>query len=66
MMNCVYFLQVLGWNKVFSYLKHEIFTIRNRRSFVGGNFSNRTPSFLLFPLRVWLGAIWLFEGIKKS
>ncbi|CAM3478249.1 FAD-dependent oxidoreductase [Erysipelothrix sp. HDW6B] len=65
MMNCVYFLQVLGWNKVFSYLKHEIFTIRNRRSFVGGNFSNRTPSFLLFPLRVWLGAIWLFEGIKK-
>ncbi len=63
--NIVYFIQVLGWNKVFSYLKHEIFTIRNCRSFVGGHFSNRTPSFLMVPIRVWLGAVWLFEGIMK-
>ncbi|MGF7145791.1 NADH dehydrogenase [Anaerotaenia torta] len=63
--NIIYFIQVLGWNKVFHYLKMEIFTIRNRRSFVGGHFSNRTPSFLLVPLRVWLGAVWVFEGIKK-
>lgn len=63
--NMVYFLQVLGWNKVFSYVKHEFFTIRNRRSFLGGHFSNRTPSFLLVPLRVWLGAVWVFEGVKK-
>jgi NADH dehydrogenase len=63
--NIVYFLQVLGWNKVFSYVKHEFFTIRNRRSFLGGHFSNRTPSFLFVPLRVWLGAVWVFEGVKK-
>jgi len=63
--NVIYFMQVLGWNKVFSYAKHEFFTIRNKRSFVGGHFSNRTPSFLLVPLRVWLGVVWLFEGIKK-
>jgi NADH dehydrogenase len=63
--NIIYFVQVLGWNKVFNYMKHEFFTIRNRRSFVGGHLSNRTPSFLLMPLRVWLGAIWLFEGILK-
>ncbi len=63
--NIIYFIQVLGWNKVASYLKHEIFTIRNRRSFVGGHFSNRTPSFLAVPLRLWLGAVWLFEGIMK-
>lgn len=63
--NIVYFVQVLGWNKVFSYLRHEFFTIRNCRSFVGGHFSNRTPSFLLVPLRVWLGAVWLYEGIMK-
>ncbi len=63
--NIIYFVQVLGWNKVFSYLKHEIFTIRNCRSFVGGHFSNRTPSFLLVAIRVWLGAVWLFEGIMK-
>ncbi len=63
--NIIYFIQVLGWNKVFNYIRHEFFTIRNRRSFVGGHFSNRTPSFLLAPLRVWLGAVWLFEGILK-
>jgi NADH:ubiquinone reductase (H+-translocating) len=63
--NIIYFIQVLGWNKVISYLKHEFFTIRNCRSFVGGHFSNRNPSFLLVPLRVWLGAVWLFEGIMK-
>ncbi|MDF2593978.1 MAG: FAD-dependent pyridine nucleotide-disulfide oxidoreductase [Clostridia bacterium] len=63
--NIIYFIQVLGWNKVFSYMKHEFFTIRNCRSFVGGHFSNRTPSFLLMPLRVWLGGVWLFEGIMK-
>lgn len=64
--NIIYFIQVLGWNKIFSYCKHEFFTIRNRRSFVGGHFSNRTPSFLLVPLRVFLGAVWLYEGIMKG
>lgn len=63
--NVVYFVQVLGWHKIFGYIKHEFFTIRNRRSFLGGHFSNRTPSFLLVPLRMWLGAVWLFEGISK-
>ncbi len=63
--NIVYFVQVLGWNKVFSYLKHEFFTIRNRRSFVGGHLSNRNPSFVLVLLRMWLGAVWVFEGVMK-
>lgn len=63
--NMLYFIQVLGWNKIWSYSKHEFFTIRHCRSYVGGHFSNRTPSFLLVPLRVWLGAVWLFEGVMK-
>lgn len=63
--NIVYFIQVMGWAKVSGYLRHEIFTIRNRRSFVGGHFSNRTPSFLLVPMRVWLGATWVFEAVMK-
>lgn len=63
--NIIYFAQVLGWNKVHSYLKHEFFTVRNRRSFVGGHLSNRTPSFLLVPLRIFLGFFWVYEGIVK-
>lgn len=65
MINILYFIQVLGWNKVWSYSMHEFFTIRHCRSYVGGHFSNRTPSFLTVPLRIWLGAVWAFEGIKK-
>lgn len=63
--NIIYFIQVMGWTKVFSYMKHEFFTVRNNRSFLGGHFSNRTPSFLLVPLRVWLGAVWVFEAVMK-
>jgi NADH dehydrogenase len=63
--NIIYFIQVLGWNKVFSYMHHEFFTIRDCRSFVGGHFSNRTPSFLLVPLRVFLGAFWIYEAAQK-
>lgn len=63
--NLVYFVQVMGYNKVVSYLRHEFFTIRRCRSFLGGHFSNRTPSFLLVPLRVWLGLCWLYEGVMK-
>jgi NADH:ubiquinone reductase (H+-translocating) len=63
--NLIYFVKVMGWTKVIGYMKHEFFTVRNNRSFVGGHFSNKTPSFLLMPLRVWLGAVWVFEGIMK-
>lgn len=63
--NILYFISVLGWNKIFSYIKHEFFTIRNCRSFVGGHFSNRSPSFMLVPLRVFLGAYWVYEGAVK-
>jgi NADH dehydrogenase len=63
--NVVYFIQVLGWNKIFSYVKHEFFTIRNKRSFLGGHFSNRSASFMLVPLRLFLGAFWVYEAIVK-
>ncbi|GHU88350.1 NADH dehydrogenase [Clostridia bacterium] len=63
--NVLYFIQVLGWNKVFSYVRHEFFTVRDCRSFLGGHFSNRSPSVFLVPLRVYLGIYWIYEGIVK-
>lgn len=63
--NLIYFVKVMGWTKVIGYMRHEFFTVRNNRSFVGGHFSNKTPSFLLVLLRVWLGAVWVFEAIMK-
>lgn len=63
--NVIYFIQVLGWNKIFSYIKHEFFTVRNNRSFLGGHFSNKGATFFLVPFRIWLGVYWLYEGILK-
>lgn len=63
--NILYFIKVLGWHKIFSYLNHEFFQVRNKRSFVGGHFSNRSATFFLVPLRVYFGAYWVYEGINK-
>lgn len=63
--NIIYFIQVLGFNKIASYVYHEFLTIRNKRSFVGGYFSNRSASFMLVPLRMYLGIFWIVEGFKK-
>jgi len=35
--NILYFIQILGWNKISSYMGNEFFKIRNCRSFVGGH-----------------------------
>lgn len=65
--NMIYFMEVLGLHKVYSYLKHEIFTVKRNRSLVGGHLSNENsaPGFLLFPLRVFLGLMWLVSGVTK-
>jgi NADH dehydrogenase len=56
---------VAGFNKVWTYAMHEIFHVKNNRSFVGGHFSKASPNFFLVPLRLFLGFSWLFEGIEK-
>lgn len=63
--NVLYFIKVAGFNKVSGYLKHEIFSVRNRRSFLGGHLSAKSPSFLLVPLRVFTGVYWLIEAFEK-
>jgi NADH dehydrogenase len=63
--NIVYFVQVAGFAKVWSYLMHEIFHVEDRRSFVGGYLSKRSPNFWLVPLRMFIGVMWFLEGFKK-
>lgn len=63
--NMFYLSQVVGFNKVWTYMMHEFFHVENRKSFVGGHFSKRSPNFWLVPLRVLLGGMWLYEGIDK-
>jgi NADH dehydrogenase len=63
--NVIYFLQVAGFNKVWTYAMHEIFHVPERRSFLGGHFSKRSPNFWLVPIRLFLGWSWLQEGLNK-
>ncbi|WP_379127944.1 FAD-dependent oxidoreductase [Paenibacillus sp. sgz500958] len=63
--NMFYLSQVVGFNKVWTYMMHEFFHVENRKSFVGGYFSKRSPNFWLVPLRMLLGGMWVYEGIDK-
>ncbi len=63
--NFLYLFMVSGLRQLWNYLMHEFFHVKNRRSFVGGHFAKRSPNFWLVPLRLWLGYMWLVEGIKK-
>lgn len=63
--NIIYFLQVLGFNKVWHYLMHEVFHVRKRRSFTGGHFAKSSPNFWTVPLRLFVGGKWLLEGLAK-
>ncbi|TCZ76351.1 6-phosphogluconate dehydrogenase [Paenibacillus albiflavus] len=63
--NCFYLVQVAGYNKVFSYCMHEFFNVKNNRSFLGGHFAKRSPNFWLFPLRIYIGYMWLSQGLEK-
>ena len=63
--NLVYFFQVAGFNKCWSYTMLEFFHVKDNRSFVGGLFSKATPAFWLVPLRLFVGYKWLTEGLAK-
>lgn len=63
--NMVYLFQVAGFNKVYKYFLHEFIYVKNNRSFVGGHLAKRSPNFWLFPLRIFVGAMWLNEGWTK-
>lgn len=63
--NLIYFIQVLGIHKIYEYLKHEVFSVHLRRSFTGGYLSNKNSVFWQVPLRIYLGYMWLVQGLDK-
>ncbi|SCZ76319.1 FAD-dependent oxidoreductase [Acidaminobacter hydrogenoformans] len=63
--NLVYFIQVAGFNKCWTYLMHEIFHIKDNRSLVGGHFAKASPNFWLVPLRLFVGWKWFEQGWHK-
>ena len=65
LVNCYYLHTVCGVNGWFKYLKHEIFDMKDKRTLLGGFITNHIQSLWALPLRLWLGLMWLFEGLNK-
>jgi len=63
--NLHYLFGVAGINAVWGYLKHEFFEMKDRRTFVGEHLSWKIQGWWTVPLRVWLGVMWLVEGLNK-
>lgn len=65
LINLVHLFTVAGVNQVWEYLKHEFLDVRDNRSFIGGHVSAKVRIYWVAILRMFLGAMWLIEGIKK-
>ncbi|GHT91088.1 hypothetical protein FACS1894140_0970 [Spirochaetia bacterium] len=63
--NLHYLIGVAGLNQCWEYLKHEFLNNDSGRTFVRGFGSYRTRGYWLLPLRLWVGLMWVFEGINK-
>jgi NADH dehydrogenase len=63
--NVLHLFGVAGVNQVWEYLKHEFLDVKNHRSALGGHFAGKTRGYWVAFLRVFLGVMWLIEGITK-
>lgn len=64
MINMYYLFNIAGINQVWEYAKHEFLDMK-RRSFVGGFVSWKVRAYWPLLLRMWLGLMWVFEGVNK-
>ncbi len=65
LVDCHYLWGVGGFNAVWAYIKHEFFDIKEKRSMLGGYLSSKVTTCWMLPLRMYVGVIWLIEGINK-
>ncbi|MGI6466770.1 MAG: FAD-dependent oxidoreductase [Sphaerochaetaceae bacterium] len=65
MVNMYYQFGVCGVNGVWTYFKHEILNIKDKRSLIGGLAEYKVPSYWIVFLRIYLGVMWLIEGLGK-
>lgn len=65
LVNMYYQAGICGINGAWGYLKHEILNIKNKRSLIGGFASYKVQGYWFAFLRIYLGIMWLIEGIGK-
>jgi len=65
MVNMYYLFGIGGLYLVWRYLQHEFFHMEDNRTIVRGHISSHGNRLWLFPLRIFIGCMWLLEGAKK-
>lgn len=65
LVNIHYLFDVNDVHAIYSYLQHEFFTMEDRRSVMRGHLSSKANRLWLVPLRLYIGCLWLIEGLKK-
>lgn len=65
LVNIHYLFSVGGFNTIWSYIVHEFFDVKEKRSMLGGHLSAKSHSFWIAILRVYIGVLWLIEGVNK-
>jgi NADH dehydrogenase len=64
--NMHYLWEITGFRGVYKYLRHEWTDVRQNRTLLEKHWSTRTQAWWQFPLRLFLGGMWLYEGLKKA
>lgn len=65
LVNLHYLWSVNNINACYHYLQHEFFDMEDRRSIMRGHLSSKGNRLWLVPLRIYIGVLWLLEGLKK-
>lgn len=66
LVNLLYFFQIRSGYYMVAYTQHEFFDIKDKRNIFGGFLSRKGNNLWTLPLRVFYGAMWLVEGLKKT
>ncbi len=65
MVNIHYQFEVAGFEQVINYLNHQFVHKRADDSFIKRHMATFSYTFFLVPLRIYLGYMWLMQGLKK-
>ena len=65
LINVHYLFGIAGVNQCWEYLKHEFLNNDKGNSIVHGFGAYKNRGYWLLPLRLWLGLMWVMEGVNK-
>lgn len=65
LVNIHYLWEITGFYGIAKYLYHEILERKQNKNIVEEHYSVRNQTWWMVPARIFLGAIWMYEGIKK-